>query len=293
MKQQDISNIKKVTWHSVIANIGLTTIKLIFGLLGRSQAVIADALHSFSDLITDFAILFGVKFWSTPPDAKHPYGHKRIETVITLFISIMLFIAAFGIGYKAVITITEKHFYEVNYLALIGVLFSIFIKELLYRMAVNVGKKEKCPAVLANAWHHRTDSLSSIVVAISVIVVMINPKLIYIDNVGSIIVSFFILYTAGIIFKDSFLEIIETGVSEEYKNKISEIILASNGVESFHALRSRTVGLFWYLDVRIQVDSDITVKQGHEIASNLKQNLIEKLEDIADVVVHIEPVSND
>lgn len=289
MIKQNISAIKKITWYSIIINISLVIMKLIGGIVGHSQAVIADAVHSFSDLATDFVLLLGLKFWVKPADANHPYGHKRIETIVAFFISITLIITSFGIGYKAIFTLKEHHAYSINFFALIGILVSIVTKEILFRQTIAIGKKEKSPAVIANALDHRSDCFSSIVVAVSVFLSIINPKLYYVDHLGSIIVSIFILYNAGGIFRDSFNEIIETGIPDKYKKEIENLLLDIKDVKSFHAFRSRKIGSFWYIDLHIQVEPNLTVKEGHDIATIVKNTIINNIENVVDVVVHLEP----
>jgi len=149
----------------MVINIFLAGLKLALGIFGGSQALVADAVHSFSDMSTDVAVLFGVKFWSAPPDESHPYGHKRIETLVTAAIGFFLGLVAIGIGYNALMSIWAEQAGQPSWVALIGALLSIVFKEFVYRWTVAVGKQVKSPAVVANAWHHRTDALSSIPVA--------------------------------------------------------------------------------------------------------------------------------
>ena len=172
----NIAQIRKITWIGLIVNILLAAIKFTLGIVGRSHAVVADAVHSLSDLGTDFAILFGVKYWSKPADEDHPYGHRRIETFVTLLISCALLGVAVAIGYNALISLRDAHVRQPGWIAFYGALLSIVFKEVLYRWTFKVGKRAKSSAVLANAWHHRTDAFSSIPVAIAVAAAIFSKK---------------------------------------------------------------------------------------------------------------------
>jgi cation diffusion facilitator family transporter len=146
---------RRVTWIGLFVNVGLSMLKFIVGWLGHSQAVIADAFHSLSDLVTDFAVLFGLRFWSAPPDENHPYGHQRIETIVTTIIGVLLFAVGIGIGYNALTTVRDSHVQPPGRIAMIGALLSIVFKEVLYRWTVKVGRRIRSSAVIANAWPWR------------------------------------------------------------------------------------------------------------------------------------------
>ena len=174
----------------------MTVFKLIVGLIGQSQAVVADAFHSLSDMATDFAVLFGVRYWEAPADQDHPYGHHRIQTLITLSIGLALVVVALGIGYNALVTLRERHLSHPGWIALSGPLLSIILKEFIYRRSVRIGLATKSPAVIANAWHHRSDGLSSIPAFIAVMLSALNPAWAYFDHIGAAAVSIFILKTS-------------------------------------------------------------------------------------------------
>ncbi len=285
----DSRSIQKITWVGIAVNILLSVIKFILGFMGHSQAVVADAVHSLSDLSTDFAIIFGVKFWSKSADEGHPYGHGRIETIITIFIGAVLVSVGVGIGYNALSTVTETDTVPPGWIAFAGACISIVFKEILYRWTKSVGKKVKSPAVKANAWHHRTDALSSAPVAVAVAAAALNPKLAYLDHVGAVIVSVFILWAAWKIVKPGLSEVLIGGASKKKLAEIKEAVLAVKGVKSLHELRSQHIGNGWYLDLHVQVDGDLTVREGHDISKIVEHRLEDHLEEIVDVVVHIEP----
>ncbi len=285
---KDIQEIKRITWVGVGVNVFLSGVKLFLGILGGSQAVVADAVHSISDLSTDFAVLFGVRFWSKPADKSHPYGHGRIETIITIVMGLVLLLIGVGIAYHALITFSDNAG-RPSWIAFWGAFFSIVFKEALYRWTVAVGRKVKSSAVVANAWHHRTDALSSIPVAITVAVASVSSRWAFLDNIGAFVASLFILYASWKIIHPALYELVDAGTSKRNREKIESIVLDTDGVKSFHALRSRRMGASWYIDLHIQVDPHLSVLEGHNISEQVKVRLIKEGPEIADVVVHLEP----
>jgi cation diffusion facilitator family transporter len=288
----DISRIYKVTWVGVAVNIFLAFIKLWLGIIGHSKAMIADGVHSISDLGTDFAIIFGVKFWSKPADECHPYGHGKIETAITFLIGLVLVSAAVFIAYDAFIGLRDTSSHpQPKWIAFYGALISVVFKEVLYRWTLKAGKQIKSSALMANAWHHRTDALSSIPVGIAVAAAAYNPKLSILDHIGAFVVSIFIFHAAWKIIKPSIVEFFDGGALEFERKKIEDIIKRTKGIESIHKLRTRKLGSGIYLDVHIQVNGNLSVKEGHEISGTAKTLLLKEGPNIIDVIIHIEPNS--
>ena len=160
----------------LLGNVATSALKFVAGFIGSSQAVVADAVHSLSDTVTDIAILVGVKYWSAPADDCHPYGHRRIEAMVTAAIGMALAVVAFGIGYNAIATVREEHLEPPGWIAFLGAMVSIVVKEVIYRWTTSVGRRAKSSAVLANAWHHRSDALSSIPAALAVVLAANNGK---------------------------------------------------------------------------------------------------------------------
>lgn len=270
-------------------NIVLAAVKFVVGIVGASQAVIADAVHSLSDLATDFAVLFGVKYWSAPPDENHPYGHRRIEAMVTMVIALLLAGAAVGIAWHALVTIREKHYHRTLLIAMLGPVLSIFCKEILYRWTVRIGRRIKSSALVANAWHHRSDALSSIPAVIAVAVASTTPRWTFIDHIGALIISLFILKVAWDIICPPLMELTDCGASPVERELISDIAAGVSGVREIHALRTRKVGPNLQVDLHILVDPDLSVRTGHEIAEEVKHRLIDKGPEVLDVVVHLEP----
>ncbi len=265
----------------------------MLGIIGASQAVIADGVHSLSDLATDFAVLFGVKYWSAPPDENHPYGHHRIEALITTAIAILLAAAAVGIAWNALVTIREKHYRQTLWIAMLAPALSIVCKEILYQWTVRIGRRTKSAALVANAWHHRSDALSSIPAVIAVGVAASAPRWAFIDHIGALIISIFILKVAWDIICPPLLELTDCGAAPGERELIGDIAGGVSGVREVHAIRTRKIGPNLQVDLHIAVDPQLSVRTGHDIAEKVKHRLIDQGPDVLDVVVHLEPDSRE
>ena len=287
--------VRKVTWIGLLTNIGLSGLKFAAGYFGRSQALIADAIHSLSDTTTDIAIIAGSHYWSRPADEDHPYGHRRLETLVTAFIGIMLVAAGIGIGWEAISTLHKKQTASPGWIAFYAALASIVVKEVLYRWTAAVGKKIKSPALTANAWHHRTDAISSLPVLVAVGGALIFPTWSFLDRVGAVIVSIFILHAAIKIIWPAVSELIDAGVPEEIQKKIMGIASDTKGVREVHGIRSRYISSSIQIDLHIVVDGNISVREGHTIADRVEDNIIGGIPEVLEVVVHVDPsqVSSD
>jgi len=284
--------VRRVTIWGMYVNIALSGIKFTCGWIGHSQAVIADAIHSLSDLATDIAVLIGSRYWSQPADAEHPHGHGRIEIVVTALLGFVLLAVGVGIGWNALVTLQQRH--EANleapkWIAFWAAVLSIFSKEALYQWTVIVGRSIKSQAVVANAWHHRSDGFSSIPAAVSVAGAAISPEWTFLDHVGALIVCLFILQAAWSIMAPAFNQLIDAGASAKEIEQIEATALTVAGVKSVHAIRTRSIGSGTALDLHIQVDGNLTVEAGHEISGIVKKQLKMKCPDVVDVIVHIEP----
>lgn len=286
---EENKQIRNITLWGLALNLIISIVKFTVGFLGNSQAVIADAVHSFSDSSTDMVILFGVKYWTAPPDENHPYGHKKIESLLTILIGIILLFTALGIGYHAITTINAVHTHAIKMFTLIGPALSLIIKEILFRKTYKIGVRYNSSSVKANAWHHRSDSLSSIPVILAVVASLIYPKLIYLDHIGAIVVAAFITKMAFDIIFTNISELIDSGIGKDELEEISQIIASHPEVKGFHKVRSRKLGSSIYIDLHLEVDGKLSVFSGHEISTKVKNNLIESNSKIIDVVVHLEP----
>ncbi|MCP3945168.1 MAG: cation transporter [Desulfobacteraceae bacterium] len=281
--------IKQVTLIGLFANIMLTAIKFALGILGHSQAVVADALHSFSDTASDFVILLGVKYWTAPADECHPFGHQKIESFVTIIIALILLGVATGIGYDAILSLMDRSQTSLSWMVLFAPILSILVKEIMFKITYRVGCEVSSSSVKANAWHHRTDVLSSIPVLVAVIASLINPKLSFLDSVGAIIVSVIIIKVGLDILFKGINELLDTGMSKQERVDIEKTIEAIADVHGAHRIRSRKIADSFYIDLHLEVEGAMTVKAGHDISETVKKILIGKNNRVIDVMVHLEP----
>ena len=289
MKISREAYVRRVTWFGFIINILLSGLKFAAGIVGQSQAVVADAVHSLTDTTTDLAVIAGSHYWSRPPDDSHPYGHRRLETLITAFIGLMLAAAGIGIGWEAVSTLHEHHSAPPSWIALGAALLSIIVKEALYRWTAVAGKKIRSPALAANAWHHRSDAISSLPVVVTVGGAFIFPTWSFLDHVGAVIVSIFILHAATKIIWPAARELVDTGAPTEIQNKIAQISCSHRGVLEIHKVRTRYISSSLQVDMHIVVDGSITVREGHAIADAVESHIMSEIPEVVDVVIHVDP----
>ncbi len=282
----------RVTWAGVWVNLFLAVVKSVAGWLGNSQAVLADGVHSFSDLVTDAAILIGSYFWTAPADAKHPHGHGRIETMTTLGIALALAVAALGIGWDALQNLREPYEGKPGLIALFAALSSIALKEWVYRWTMRVAKRHRSSAVAANAWHHRTDALSSIPAAGAVLAAYFAPGWAFVDAVGALFVCLFILKASRDIGKPALDQLVDRAAPPDTVDRLRRQAMAVDGVCGAHKVRTRYLGEGLQVDLHVEVDPEISVYDGHEIAHQVRDALLTH-EEVVDVIVHVEPHMKD
>ena len=261
--------VRQVTWVGLLANLFLAGFKFIAGIIGKSQALIADAIHSLTDLTTDIAVIAGSHYWSRPPDDNHPYGHRRLETLVTVFIGVVLVAAGIGIGWKASSTLQQKTAAPPGWIALVAAFVSIICKEAIYRWTAIIGKRVKSPALAANAWHHRTDALSSLPVLVAVAGAKAFPSWSFLDRLGAVVVSIFILHASIKIIWPAVSELIDAGVPSETRKKIRALARQNEDVLQVHDIRTRYISSSIQVDLHIVVDGSLTVREGHVIALSL------------------------
>ena len=281
--------VRRVTLWGLAANLGLAVLKFVFGLMAASQALVADAVHSLSDMATDFAVLIGLRYWTAPADEDHPHGHGRIETLVSAFIGLVLAGVAAGLIHRALLTLHADTATRPTWPAFVIAVLSIVTKEFLYRITVRTGARVRSSAVLANAWHHRSDALSSVPVAVAVLASRLRPEWILLDPLAAIVVSVLLLHAAWKITWSALRLLVDAGATEEETAALSSIIERTEGVKSLHELRTRHIGSGLQLDVHVLVDPTLSVGEGHSIATDVKQRLLNENADVADVLVHVEP----
>lgn len=279
----------KVTLVGVLVNTLLIVLKLVAGIYGSSQALIADAVHSFSDLFTDAVVLIGIKISKKPPDNTHHFGHARIETLASTIVGMALIGTALYIGIEASLTIYRHTKYHPTTLALFGAGVSIVLKEWLYHYTIRTGRRIKSQLIVANAWHHRSDALSSVAVFIGVAGTQINPSWNILDSFAALLVSFFIVKVGLEILRDALREFTDTAPKPEIIGKIQQCALSVNGVVDTHDLRVRTSGGFYQMEIHIVVDGQLTVLEGHKIAKAVEGCLVEDVGNIGSITIHVDP----
>lgn len=292
--KNELSIIRKVTLVGFWINAALVLLKLFFGYWGHSDALVADGYHSVSDFVTDFIVLFFIGIAYKRADKDHPYGHGKYETAATVLIGIILLIVAVFIGLKGIMNIIGaaegKVLPKPDILTLIVTFISIFAKEFCYRYTIKYGKKINSSVVIANAWHHRSDSLSSIATLIGIsFAIFLGPSWRILDPIAAVVVAVFIAVSAIKIAKPAISELLEVSLPKEQLDEISKIVINIPGVKKFHNLRSRRNGHFYIVDLNIHVDPDITVRAAHEIANDVEDDLKKHFGGDMIIYVHIEP----
>jgi cation diffusion facilitator family transporter len=287
---QSALEIRRITWIGLVMNVFLAVFKVIAGIIGNSQAVFADGIHSFSDTVTDIAVIIGSYYWSKPADENHPYGHKRLETIVAIFIGSLLLTAGLGIGWNSLLNLNTKHTSPPGLIAIAAALVSIFIKEFLFQWTDRVGKRLKSPSLIANAWHHRLDSFSSIPVFVAVGVAFFYPSWHILDVLAALIVAVMICYSAIKIILSGFKELVDEGATRETCAQIKEIVLSHEDVKQVHKIRTRYTGSSLQVDLHLVVDGQMTVYDGHKVAEDVKKSILKRGPDVIDVVVHVEPL---
>jgi cation diffusion facilitator family transporter len=278
-----------VTVLGSAVNVLLIILKFTAGVLGNSQALIADAVHSVSDLASDAVVVFGIRVGRKEPDERHPFGHARIETVATALVGLLLVGTALYIGVEAGWDIYERTEYHPTPLALAGAAISIILKEALYHYTVYVGRRIGSPAIIANAWHHRSDALSSVAVLLGVAAAQINPDWHVLDALAALVVSFFVIKVGLDVLKGSLKEFTDTAPEPEVIERIVRCAEAVGGVMEAHDVRARTSGGLVQMEIHIVVDGDLSVTKGHGIAKEVEVCLIEALPNLERVIVHVDP----
>ena len=292
-ESSSIRRIRRATWIGLVANVVLSGGKIAAGIVGGSAAVVADGVHSISDLVTDLALLVGTMFWAQPPDERHPHGHRRIETLVTAGIGLLLAVVGTGMAWNAIITFNKPMLGPVGPVALYAALISVVSKEWLYRWTLVEGQLADSPALVANAWHHRSDAFSSIPAVFAVGTELLYPGLNWVDRVGVLAVCIFILKAAWGIFHPALQQLIDAGAPAEIRRHLGSLALEVDGVENAHALRTRYMGTKLAVDLHLEVNKDLTVGDGFVIARSVKEHLLKHGPNVGDVIVQVEPEKKD
>jgi cation diffusion facilitator family transporter len=276
----------------MLINLVLSVFKCIVGLIVGSISLFADGIHSLSDLLTDAAVLVGVHFGSKEPDSEHPYGHGRLETFSTAFVAAVLILVGAGMIYKASGDIAKMHAAGIEKVTISTwviwiALLSVVSKEILYQLTRMVAVRAHSSVVYANAWHHRSDALSSVAVIIGAVAVKFGYP--HGDQLGAIVVGIMVILVGIRVIDSCIHEFSERAVDARTVEQIQKIIDSEKRIRSWHKLRTRSVGREIFLDLHILVDPQLNITDAHEIADCLESTLHEQMPQPVNVMVHIEP----
>lgn len=280
-------------WGSVV-NVALTALKFVAGIMGCSAAMIADAVHSLSDLLTDFVVLLFVRISSRPADQKHPYGHGKYETLATTIVAMTLLIAG-GVlmleGVEKIIAaLRGEELTMPGRIALWAALISIASKELIYQLTMRVARRVDSSALEANAWHHRTDALSSVATAIGIGgALLFGGRWAILDPIAAVLVSLFILIAAAKLLYEAVEDLMEKRLPEEVEQQIRDIVAQDTEMSELHKLRTRRVGSVYSIDMHLRMSGDTSLYEAHRHSMLLEQRLREHFGQETLVTIHLEP----
>ena len=279
----------KVSIISIIANVVLAAFKLVAGILAHSGAMISDAIHSASDVFSTFVVMIGIKIASKEPDEEHPYGHERMECVAAIILATILCITGLGIGKNALSNITGNsgEMAVPGMLALIAAIVSIIVKEAMFWYTRHYAKMIDSGALMADAWHHRSDALSSIGAFIGIIFARMGYVMM--DSIACLVICVFIVKAAYDIFKDAVDKMVDKSCSIEVEDEIRAIVLAEDGVRGIDSLSTRLFGNKMYVDLEIRADGEKTLNETHEIAEAVHDSIEARFEKVKHIMVHVNP----
>ena len=279
----------KTVYLSIAGNVILALVKGVTGVLGNSYALVADAIESVSDVFASLLVLFGLKYASRPADENHPYGHGRAEPLVTFIVVGFLVVSAVVIAYESIDNISTPHeLPKVYTLWVLGAI--ILIKEAFYRIVMYRSRQTGSTSLKADAWHHRSDAITSLTAFIGISVALImGPGYETVDDWAALFASLFILYNAYLIFRPALGEIMDEHFYDDMVKQIRAVAATVEGVIDTEKCLVRKAGMKYHVDLHATVSGSITVKQGHDIAHRLKDRLTQELPQLADVLIHVEP----
>lgn len=282
--------VNKLSTIGIFGNIALTIFKLFAGIVGHSGAMVSDAIHSLSDVFATIVAFIGVKMSKKEPDKEHPYGHDRLESIASIILALILLGTGVGIGVSGIEKVIDvkKVAIEVpRVLALGAAIVSIIVKELMFWYTRHYAKKLNSPAFMADAWHHRSDAISSIGSLIGITFARMGYPIF--DPIASILISLLILKVGYDIFKDGFNKMVDKSCSEGVEEKIRNIVNSQRGVEGIDVLRTREFGAKMFVDIEILADANLTLKESHSIAQKVHDEVEKEFPDCKHCMVHVNP----
>ena len=278
----------KVSWITIAANFVLSAFKLAAGIIAKSGAMVSDAVHSASDVLSTFVVMAGVKISGKKADDSHPYGHERMECVASMFLAVILAVTGIGIGISGINKITGGGELTVpGVLALVAAAISIMVKELMFWYTRHYAKKLNSGALMADAWHHRSDALSSVGSLIGISGAMLGFPIC--DPIASVVISLFIIKASYDIFKDAIDKMMDTACDTETLEKMKSVVEAQNGVMGIDRIQTRQFGARAYVDVEIAADGNLTLTAAHAIAEGVHDAIEENFPEVKHCMVHVNP----
>lgn len=282
----------RVSVVSIVSNVALSVFKLIAGVLAHSSAMVSDAVHSASDVFSTFVVMIGIKLSSKESDKEHPYGHERLECVAAMILAMLLFITGVGIGVSAFSNIVTGKYKEIQLpgaLALVAALVSIIVKEIMFWYTRHYAKKIDSGALMADAWHHRSDALSSVGALVGIGGAMLGYPIM--DSIASLVIFVFIAKAAFDIFKDAIDKMVDHSCSDEIEQEIIDFVIQNKDVQGIDLFHTRMFGSKIYVDLEIAVDGDYSLREAHEIAENVHDAIELQFPKIKHIMVHVNPSS--
>jgi len=280
----------KISKTTITCDAILSLGKILAGFFGRSSAMLADGVHTLSDVVSTAVVMFGLKMSKKPEDEDHPYGHEKIEPVVAKLLASMLVITALGIGYNGFKSIVTGNFSEPGMIAIIAAVISIVTKELMYRYTVTGAKKIESSALLASAWHHRSDAFSSVGTLIGITGARLGYMIL--DPIAALVVCILIVRVAIEIYLGAIKQLIDTSADNETVEEIRGQIMETTGVMTLDDLKTRVHANKIYVDIEIGVDARLSVRESHEIAERVHDNVEEYCDKIKHCTVHVNPVDS-
>ncbi|HCQ90097.1 MAG TPA: cation transporter [Clostridium sp.] len=277
----------KVSIITVIINTVLAIFKVIAGIVGKSSAMIADGIHTFSDIATTVVVIIGLKISNKDADEKHPYGHEKFEPEISKVVSLILAGTGVFLAYNAIQILLSGNLDTPKPIALYAALTSIVVKEGMYWYTIITARKVKSIAMEADAWHHRSDAISSVGTLIGIAGARMGFK--FLDPVAGIIVSLILIKVGVEFYLKATDQLVDQSADDEVIEQIKEVATSIEGVKEIHDLKTKKFGNKIYVDIEIQVDKRITVEEGHHIASLVHDSIEDTIEDVKHCMIHVEP----
>lgn len=294
IEENKIDNDKKIAMRvsavSIAVNIALSVMKLLAGIIAHSGAMVSDAVHSASDVFSTFVVIIGVHAASKDADEEHPYGHERMECVAAIILAVVLFATGAAIGYNGLNQLRDGNYKNIavpGVLALVAAIVSIVTKEWMYWYTIIAAKKINSGALKADAWHHRSDALSSIGALIGIGGARMGYP--FMDSVASVVICIFIIKAAYDIFKDAIDKMLDTSCDKDTVKKLRKVIESQDGVLGISKLATRIFGSKIYVDVEIEADGNMRLKDAHDIAENVHDAIEDKFENVKHCMVHVNP----